>query len=409
MRIVALSIQNVKAIRAIATPLHEGVNVIGGANAQGKSSLLDAVMYGLAGNKSLPGQPVRRGTDKATIDIDLGELKAHKEILPDGRVKFTVTGKTGGKTPQALLDSLRSDLTFDPTEFARQDAKAQLALLKKLVGLDFTTLDENRASLEQDRLLCGRELKTLQGQLQGMPHDERAPKEQQDAQALAEDLRKARTANAETNKLKTQYATLKSQMEAARAELQRAEEAVVAGKKRLDDMVKQRNILMGVIESAPVADEDGILAQIQDVQRVNALVDANAARARVKAQVEAKQTEYDELTAGIKGIDSTKAGAMENAKFPVFGLSFDENGVLVNGLPWNQASSAEQLKVSLAMGVSLNPTLRVMLIRDGSLLDDSSMQIIAEMCEKNDFQCLVERVGEGDEGALIIEDGKLKE
>jgi len=251
----------------------------------------------------------------------------------------------------------------------------------------------------------------LQGQLQGMPHDERAPKEKKDAQALAEELRKARTANAETNKLKTQYVTLKSQMEAARAELQRAEEAVVAGKKRLDDMVKQRNVLMGVIESAPIADEDGILAQIQDVQRVNALVDANAARARVKAQVEAQQNVYDELTAGIKGIDSTKAGAMENAKFPVPGMSFDENGVLVNGLPWNQASSAEQLKVSLAMGCSLNPTLRVMLIRDGSLLDDSSMQIIADMCEKNDFQVLLEKVvnGDGEEGALIIEDGKLKE
>ena len=409
MRIVALSIQNVKAIRAIATPLHEGVNVVGGRNGAGKSSFLDSIMYGLAGNKSLPGKPVRTGADKATIDIDLGELKAHKEILPDGRVKFTVTGKTGGKTPQALLDSLRSDLTFDPTEFVRLEPAAQVKLLKKLVGLDFTALDEDRATAEQERLMVGRELKTLQGSLQTMPHDERAPKVVVDVQAIMAKLQEARAQNAATEKLKSQYAGLKSQMEDARATLQRAEEAVTAAKARLDGMVRRRNDMMISIEAAVMADEASLMDELANVQRTNALVASNAAYHQVKEAAAAKQTEYDELTATIKGIDSTKAGALANAKFPVPTLSFDATGVLVAGVPFTQASAAEQLRVSLAMGCALNPTLRVMLIRDGSLLDDSSMQIIADMCEKNDFQCLVERVGEGDEGALIIEDGKLKE
>ena len=60
------------------------------------------------------------------------------------------------------------------------------------------------------------------------------------------------------------------------------------------------------------------------------------------------------------------------------------------------------------MGLALNPTLRVLLIRDGSLLDDDSMRLIAEMAAKADAQVWLERVGEGDKSAIIIEDGQIR-
>lgn len=90
------------------------------------------------------------------------------------------------------------------------------------------------------------------------------------------------------------------------------------------------------------------------------------------------------------------------------GLTFDENGVLLNKIPFDQASSAEQLKVSLAMGIAMNPKLRVLLIRDGSLLDEDNLKMIAELAAKNDCQIWLERVGSGDEVSIIIEDGSIK-
>ena len=41
------------------------------------------------------------------------------------------------------------------------------------------------------------------------------------------------------------------------------------------------------------------------------------------------------------------------------------------------------------------------------LLDDDSMAILREMAAGHDYQLVVERVGSGDEGALILEDGEL--
>ena len=115
-----------------------------------------------------------------------------------------------------------------------------------------------------------------------------------------------------------------------------------------------------------------------------------------------------ERTKTISEIDERKRAELAAAEFPVAGLGFDDDGVLLNDLPFSQASSAEKLRVSVAMGLAMNPRLRVLLIRDGSLLDEESLGIIQEMAEKSDAQIWIERVGEGAECQVIIEDGSIK-
>jgi predicted ATP-dependent endonuclease of OLD family len=91
------------------------------------------------------------------------------------------------------------------------------------------------------------------------------------------------------------------------------------------------------------------------------------------------------------------------------GISFDEFGVLLNGLPFTQASTGEQLRVSVAVGMALNPRLRVIFIRDGSLIDDAGLALIAELAQKNDYQVWLETVHSKDPTAVVIEDGEVKE
>lgn len=81
--------------------------------------------------------------------------------------------------------------------------------------------------------------------------------------------------------------------------------------------------------------------------------------------------------------------------------------MLFNGIPFSQASSAEKLKVSMAMSIALNPTLRVVLIRDASLLDSNSLKMVAEMAEKTKSQVWIERVSDGDPVGVVIEDGQV--
>ena len=54
-----------------------------------------------------------------------------------------------------------------------------------------------------------------------------------------------------------------------------------------------------------------------------------------------------------------------------------------------------------------NPKLPVVLIRDGSLLDEASLAAVGQQAAEAGAQVWVERVGRGDECAVVIEDGEI--
>jgi len=74
-----------------------------------------------------------------------------------------------------------------------------------------------------------------------------------------------------------------------------------------------------------------------------------------------------------------KREAVASAKLPVDGIEFGDGEIMFKGVPFSQASDAERLTVSIAIAMAMNPKLRVIRVRDGSLLDDGSMAILAQM------------------------------
>ncbi|NIV98744.1 hypothetical protein GWN26_06185, partial [Candidatus Saccharibacteria bacterium] len=96
------------------------------------------------------------------------------------------------------------------------------------------------------------------------------------------------------------------------------------------------------------------------------------------------------LTNKLEAIDENKRKAVEEARLPIKGLEFDESGVRFNGLPFSQASDAEQLRVSVALGIAANPKLKVLLVRNGSLLDEDNLKMVAAMAEKHGAQIWME-------------------
>ena len=54
-----------------------------------------------------------------------------------------------------------------------------------------------------------------------------------------------------------------------------------------------------------------------------------------------------------------------------------------------------------------NPRRRGIRILDGSLLDADNRALIEGMAREHDYQVWIERVGDADKGAVIIEDGAV--
>ena len=62
----------------------------------------------------------------------------------------------------------------------------------------------------------------------------------------------------------------------------------------------------------------------------------------------------------------------------------------------------------MAIGLALNPQLKVLLVRQGSLLDTQSLANVAAQAEAADAQVWVERVTDTGEGvSVLIEDGAV--
>ncbi len=113
LRVVSLTAENVKRIRAVHIEPSDDLVVVSGENGAGKSSVLDAIEMALRGKAAVPAEPIRRGAHRARIVLDLGDIVVERSFA-QGSSKLTVKSRDGEvqKSPQSLLDELVSRISF---------------------------------------------------------------------------------------------------------------------------------------------------------------------------------------------------------------------------------------------------------------------------------------------------------
>lgn len=415
MKIVQLRTQNFKRLTAVEiTPKADGsMVVIGGANNAGKTSVLDSIMAAMSGGRAIPPDPIRKGAKTAEITIDLGDIIVRRIITRKGTT-LHVEGKDGRllPSPQAILDHLNTKLTFDPYAFTRLSAREQMETLKEVAGLDFADSTAKQKELYAERTVVNRQAASATAQLEGMEQFE-FPGDVPDGPIAVAELQKEHEAACLVNRRKGE----------ARHEQQRLEESLSVLTSDVADLKERYQLALQQIEiqkqtlaewtkklaAMPDGNEAEVMEQITKAGEVNAHIAANKRYQEAEASCEKLRSRSSELTEAIEDIDGEKAMKIAAASLPIEGLAFDDEQVLFNGLPFSQAGSAEQLRTSVAMAAAMNPKLRIMLVRDGSLLDANSFKILGEFAKEHDCQVWMEVVGEGAKCSVIIEDGSVKE
>lgn len=394
MKIIRLTAENVKRLKAVEINPNGTVQVITGRNAQGKTSVLDAIWLALGGGTASRGtaRPIRDGEDRASVTLDLGDLVVTRTWSGD-KTTLAVTSPDGAKysSPQSVLDALVGRLSFDPLEFTRLSAREQVAALLDLVDLDIdpVALDAERRRLYEARTTVGQQGRALGEVAEPAPD---VPAEELSAVDLIGRIRSAEDRNRSIIDARSQVSSWMDRIADLQQELSRAEEALARAER---------------VANADLIDTAALNESLARIEETNRLVRANADLRAKAVERDRFRTQYDELTAQIEDLDARKAEALARARFPVDGLGFDDAGVTYNGVPFSQSSSAEQIRVSLAMAMSLNPKLRVIRILDGSLLDAENLALITEMAAAADYQVWVERVADGSGVGIVIEDGEV--
>lgn len=413
MKIVRFTAENVKKLVAVEIKPDGNLVQITGKNGQGKTSVLDAIWWALEGAAHIQAEPIRKGSDTAKIQIDLGQMVVTRTFRKDEAGKtasgIVVENADGARfsSPQALLDGLLGALTFDPLQFARTDMKSQFNTLRKFVPeVDFDAIDiANRKDYETRTVLNrkAKELRTMGEQIQA---DLTGPKKEKiDEAELVEEMKTAGQMNAELEVRKAKRASAVESVARDRAEAERLFKQAEALQIKADELQQKIDDASELPKPVDVA---GIQAKITQARSVNAEIDRAEKKAAYLNEAKKVEMEAEGLTMAMAKREEEKRQKIQAASLPVPGLSFGDGTVLLNGVPFTQASDAEQLKVSIAIAMAMNPKLRVIRIRDGSLLDDDAMKLLGEMANEKDYQLWIERVDGSGKVGFVLEDGHLK-
>lgn len=414
LKIIALQAENYKRLRAVTIRPDGNKVVISGRNAAGKSSVLDAIWAALAGGEASRAtqQPIRDGEDTAYVSVDLGDYIATRRWTRDDRSgTLTVQAKDGARygSPQKLLDELLGRRSFDPYAFLNLDAKKQVGVLLDVLGTDLTIdparVDAERRGVFEMRTEIGRDVKKLEGQLAGYPlPDPNLPTEEVSAVDLLAEAEAAREHNARIDAVIDRGADIQSRVE-------RAVEAVKAAQAEHDAAYRAYVEWQSQLDTLPERIDTGeIRDRLAGAEQTNTRIRQEQHRRAIAAELSDRKQEVAQLTLKLREIDERKATALSVAtsKLPVDGISIDESGLTYRGIPFSQASHAEQLRVATALSMAFHPELRVLRIDNGESLDAESLRIIEDLAAEHEYQVWIAAVADEPGAGIFIEEGEVR-
>ena len=397
MKIIRIEAENIERIKAIEITPDGNVVRLTGKNAQGKSSALHCIEYGIRGGRAMSKEPVRRGEEEAYILIETEDFTVVRE-WENGRTSVVVTSKDGAeyRRPQEMLDDLLGHIGFNPLAFIdMKDSERWETLVKALnVDVDLDKLDVQRINAFNQRTTINREVTRLKGVLSELPRPVAGtPKKEINIEALSSQLAVAHNVASTINALKREAGT--------------ADERIVELE---EDLRVEREILTDkqkALKKLKAPDIAGIEAKLNAAGETNKAVRDSNHRVEVQAELKMQKGDSQKLTDDLETIAATKRDAIAATEFPIKELSFGEDGILYNDLPFDQASEAEKLIASMAIAMALNPDFRVILIPSGSHLDEDNFKIMEKIADDNDFQIWIEQTDTSGKVGIVFHGGQI--
>lgn len=407
MKINSIKINGFKALQSFEIELNGDSLELRGDNGMGKSSVIDAIWVALTGN-DIPQVPVHREAVKASIGLGLDNGYTVTWKCSAGKKELVVEGPDGRvPEPRKFLDAMIGRIAFDVFEFVDKAPGKQKEEIQKLLGLDLTDLDAAKRRTLDEKRDAEAIVASLERQINAMGEvKEVAPVDVQQL-LLAQEHR-----NAVGEKL----AQARRELSGALSDLSTQSERLIEAKKLVSELER----FVGELEGQ----KEAVQANIDDAQaEYDALPDpapqiataseANVAAARYqqKSQLrhewgnKAQVVEAAKLK--LEGLEQERIRRLAAAPWPVQGLAFSDDGLLFNGLPFTRENQcmSDIVKVGVAIAVAQNPALKIVRVKDGSLLGKAKREELLAAMREHGFQVFLETVTEDKElKAIVLEE-----
>ena len=447
MIVKKLELVNFQVIKEFNADFDGNVYFITGDNELGKSTVLKAIGALLTGNRDAV---LKNGESKGFAKMIVGDDGEEYEV----ELKFTKANPRGTLSIKSKTTGMKSDnvsmlqkifgyTDFDAVEFSRwsetaEGRRKQIEVVKSLLPEEVRTriaeIDTTVAGLKTERTGVNRDLKTYnsisdaagQGlttqdlKTYAKPKDiTELMKEQAENAQLIE---KAKTVRSALEQRKKQLEEIPERLAAAKATY---EKAIEEAKKAIERTEKLYKEAIAQIESekadyeARKANAEKWLANYEEnnpekldtAEQLRKAEEHNKMAAKVadylskKKQAGDKKAEAEKMDSEIAELSAEREKLISSAKLPISGLSFSDDGLVLNDVPFvaGKVSDSQIMEVAAKLIIASNPTVKVFRIARGESLGEKRLQSILDLAKKEGYQGFIESVVRGQHDLIIEE------
>lgn len=465
MYIKKLELLNFQVIEQFSAEFNGNVYFVTGDNELGKSTLLKAIGALLTGERD---DVLRNGASKGFAKMVVGDDGEEFDVslsFTENNPRGTLTIKqksTGMATNNvSMLQRIFGYQDFDAVEFSRWSETAdgrrkQIAVVKSLLAPDvrerIEAIDVEVSGLKTERTGVNRDVKTfdtLIAQITGRmepgdiekyatPIDVTGLMEQQSTNAKL--IEKAKTVRAMLAQRTEQIAAIPGRIEAEKTKADETrkvyadkvaaakaayEQAVAeqAGEITKIDSVLKENIAAIEAEKADLetrkANAEQWLAKYEqnnpektNVPELLANAEAHNKKYSLVEQYKEKKQQFDDVKAKAEQMDARidalakeRAELIATAQLPIDGLTFTDDGLELNGVPFipGRVSDSQIMEIAAKLVIASNPTVKVFRIARGESLGAKRLETIIDIAKRNGFQGFIEQVQRGQTEMLVEE------
>lgn len=465
MYIKKLQLSNFQVIEKFDADFTGNVYFVTGDNELGKSTLLKAIGALLTGNRD---DVLRNGASKGFAKMVIGDDGEEYDVqlsFSEANPRGTLTIKqaaTGMLTNNiSMLSKIFGYQDFDAVEFSRwsetaEGRRKQIAVVKGLlpekVRERIDAIDDKVAALKAERTGINRDVKTFAGfveiigkQLAPGDVDRYAtPVDVSDLMAKqqtnAQLIEKAKTVRAALAQRTEQLAAIPARIDAEKA---KANAAIV----ECSDMVKAARLALEKAKAdaeirtkAVMEGMENAIAEINkekadfEMRKANAeswlskyeqnnpektdipamleQAESHNKKYHLVCQYNEKVKQYDDIkakadamTGEISSLMDERSELITNSELPIAGLSFTDDGLELNGIPFvpGKISDSQLMEIAAKLVIASNPKVKVFRIARGESLGAKRLQTIIDIARKNGYQGFIENVVRGQEEMRIEE------
>ena len=440
MTIKRLELRNFQAIKDFSADFTGDVYLVKGENEVGKSTILKSIVCLLTGERdAVLRNGEKNGFAKMVIGGDGKEYTVELRFTEnDPRGTISIKAKDGMRsTNVSMLRTVLNYRNFDAEEFARWSETAEgrrkqiqvvMGLMPPEIASRIKTIDAEVLQSKETRKAINANIKYKETELQSIKAqlsdgDTETYTEPIDLTVLIQESNKAAEQRAKAENVKMQMASLESELanipkerERLAADLERAKKAyedakafynrsienVAVQETEIKDKIGKAEQWLSEYDAQPKEDTAEKLAAAQNHNAKCQIVKMFHAK---QTEVDAERTKADKLNADLDAYAKERAELVAAAKFPIDGLSFGEDGLTLNDVPFvvGKVSDSQIMEVAAKLVIASNPTVNIFRIGRGESLGAKRLQSIVNLAKENGFQGFIEQVERGQETISIEE------